>query len=220
MSASRFKIGVRGIRSGHWSGSKFTNLTKFDPSDSEIDSVWAQYYDKIHNTTDLTIVARPLHSDFVMPIDEGSIRETLSTVPQKFLTGLKGIVVLGGSKKQEKVSNSLFAYGTYTSNVIFLHPFPKKFLDRISKSLPKPSALQEFERAGAKITRDGKYWRMLFDDNAIRQFYLREVLLHELGHHVDSENLPFKTHRKAEGFADWFAAEYGYKLRRREISPK
>jgi len=216
MGSSRYNIGVRGIRSGQWSGSKLTNLSAFDPSESEIGSVWEQYYDKIHGTPDLTIIVRPLHSDFVMPIDEPGIRETLDAVPRKFLTGLKAVVVLGGSKKQEKTSNSLFAYGTYTSNVIFLHPFPKKFLDQIRKGLPKPSALQEYERAGAKITRDGKYWRMQFDENSIKQFYLREVLLHELGHHVDSENFRFKTHRKAEGFADWFAAEYGYKLRLRE----
>lgn len=220
MGSSRYSTGVRGIRSGHWSGSKFTNLTEFDPSGSELDSAWEKYYDRIHNSPDLTIIVQPVHSEFLLPVNEASIRKSLSAVPQKFLQGLKGVVALSGSKKQEKASNSLFAYGTYTSDVIFLHPFPKKFLDQISKGLPKPSALQEFERAGAKITRDGKYWRMQFNENSIRQFYLREVLLHELGHHVDSNNLPFKTHRKAEGFADWFAAEHGYKLRLRERGQK
>lgn len=132
------------------------------------------------------------------------------------MTGLKAVVVLGGSKKQEKTSNSLFAYGTYTSGVIFLHPFPKRFLDQIRKGLPKPSSLHEYERAGAKINRDGKYWRMQFDEISVKQFYLREVLLHELGHHMDSKNRQFKTGRKAEGFADWFASECAYKLRVRE----
>jgi hypothetical protein len=216
MGSSRYSTGVRGIRSGHWSGSKFTNLTEFDPSGSELDSAWEKYFDRIHNSPDLTIIVQPVHSDFVLPIDKASIREALSAVPKKFLQGLKGVVTLSGSKKQEKASNSLFAYGVYTSNVIFLHPFPKKFLDRIRRGLPKPSALQEFERAGAKITRDGKYWRMQFDEIALKQFYLKEVLLHELGHHVDSKNSRFKTDKKAEGFADWFASEYGYKLRIRE----
>ena len=84
-------------------------------------------------------------------------------------------------------------------------------MDQRWKTLPKPSVLREFERAGAEILRDGKFWRMRFNENSLKQFYLRYVLLHELGHHVDSENFELKTNKAAENFADWFATEYGYK---------
>lgn len=132
------------------------------------------------------------------------------------MTGLAGVVVLGGSKKQEKTFKKLFAYGRYMSNVIFLHPFPKKFIDQRWKTLPKPSLLQEYERAGAKVAREGKRWWIQFDEESLKQFYLRDVLLHELGHHVDSKNFRFKTDRKIESFAEWFASEHGYKLRLEE----
>lgn len=213
MGSSRYSIGVRGIRSGQWSSSKWTNTNEFDPSSIELNTVWEKYRDRILNTPDLTVIVQPLHADFVLPIDEMSVRKTLEAVPSEFLTDLAGVVSLGGSKKQEKTFNNLFSYGRYLSNVIFLHPFPKKHMDSRWKALPKPSVLHEYERAGARVTRDGKWWRIRFNNDSLNQFYLRDVLLHELGHHVDRSNFHSKTDRKAEGFAEWFASEYGFKLR-------
>lgn len=213
MGSSRYSIGVRGIRSGHWSSSKWTNTNKFDPSSIELNAVWDKYRDRILNSADLTVIIQPIHADFVLPVDEASIRKTLEAVPNRFLADLAGVIALGGSKKQEKTYKNLFAYGRYEPNVIFLHPFPRKYMDERWKVIPKPSVLHEYERAGAAITRDGKHWRFRFDEESLRQFYLRDVLLHELGHHVDRENFRSKTDRKAEGFAEWFASEYGYKLR-------
>ena len=216
MGSSRHNMSVRGIRSGHWSGSKSTNTTYFDPSNSEIDVVWEKYFEKIYHTPGLTVIEQPIHPDFIIPVDEASIRETLGAVPQKFLSDLAAVIVLGGSKKQEKTFKNLFAYGRYWSNIIVLHPYPKKYLEQHWKTLPKPSILHEYERAGAEITRDGKRWRIRFDEESLKQFYLRDVLVHELGHHVDSENFRFKSHRAAENFAEWFASEYGYRPRIQE----
>lgn len=82
MGSSKYTIGVRGIRSGHWSASKWTNSTEFDPSRSELHAVWDKYSARIHNTPDLTVIVQPIHADFVIPIDEASIRQTLGAVPK------------------------------------------------------------------------------------------------------------------------------------------
>lgn len=86
-------------------------------------------------------------------------------------------------------------------------------MDQVWRTLPKPSLLHEYQRAGASITPDGQRWRVQFDAASLRQFYLRDVLMHELGHHVDRGNFAFKTDRKAERLAEWFATENGYKIR-------
>ena len=52
------------------------------------------------------------------------------------------------------------------------------------------------------------------DEESLKRFYLQDVLMHELGHHVDSPNFISKSDKKAEGFAEWFASEYGYRLAR------
>ncbi|MGD1941771.1 MAG: hypothetical protein ACFB0G_10705, partial [Leptolyngbyaceae cyanobacterium] len=50
---------------------------------------------------------------------------------------------------------------------------------------PKPTTIQEYERMGAKWIQDESGWYLEFDRLSLRRFYLYDVLLHELGHHVD-----------------------------------
>ena len=216
MIPTKYNLGVRGVRSGGWSQSKWTNSNKFDPGGTEINNVISKFYNRIYRNPNLTIIVLPTHPAFLIPLDEISIRKTLEAVPKKFTISLAAVIVLSGSKKQEKTFRSFFAYGRYAANVIFIHPFPKKYMDLKYKALPKPSVLSDYERAGAKVTPEGKQWCIQFDEESLKQFYLRDVLLHELGHHVDAENFRFKSGKKAEGFAEWFASEYGYRLRLRK----
>ena len=44
------------------------------------------------------------------------------------------------------------------------------------------------------------------DLDTLRRFYLRDVLMHEMGHHVDSQNV---TKKARERFAEWFASKHG-----------
>jgi hypothetical protein len=75
---------------------------------------------------------------------------------------------------------------------------------------PKPHYLLEYRRAGAEIREDdGDGVEIRFNAASLRKFYLRDVLAHEIGHHVDGRVR--RTNRQAEAFADWFATEYGYK---------
>lgn len=70
---------------------------------------------------------------------------------------------------------------------------------------------REYERAGARYEyRDG-WWIRTFTLEALKTFYLRDVLMHELGHHMDHHN---RKYRYKEKFAEWFATEYGYKRRK------
>ena len=148
-----------------------------------------------------------------MPVAEADIRAELARVPQIFLRGLNAVILLGGSKKQEIANRSLFIFGRYMSNVIFLCPYPKIALCENYKTLPKPSILADYERAGVQFRRSKNGWEIVFDEASLKKFYLRDVLVHELGHHVDRDTLGNKTQRKREGFAEWFASEYGYRLR-------
>jgi hypothetical protein len=40
-----------------------------------------------------------------------------------------------------------------------------------------------------------------FDSSSLRRFYLYDVLLHEVGHHVDRDHMS----ENAERYASWFA---------------
>lgn len=205
--------GFRGARSGSWSESKYTNLSKFDPGDTEIKRVLNVHYQEIFEKDGMAIIMKPIHPNFILPLTKHCIRATIDSIPAEFTRELEGVVTLGGSRKQERVFRSIFAYGRYFSGSIWLHPFPKSFMVSELTSLPKPHILNEYRRAGAKIEGENNHWTISFDEDSLRTFYLRDVLLHEIGHHVDALNKMTKTHKKSEGYAEWFASEYGFRLR-------
>ena len=86
--------------------------------------------------------------------------------------------------------------------MIIIHPFPKKYMHSYFEKPPKPSVLNDYKRAGATITLKGKQCWIRFDEESLRHFYLRDVLLHELGHHTDAGNFRTKSRKKAENFAE------------------
>jgi hypothetical protein len=52
---------------------------------------------------------------------------------------------------------------------------------------------------------------LIWTAETVRDFYLNNVLMHEIGHINDARNTSF---RKRERYADWFAIEYGYRATR------
>jgi hypothetical protein len=64
---------------------------------------------------------------------------------------------------------------------------------------------------GGKWEQEGRRWRLVWTEKAIRDFYLNNVLIHEIGHTIDDRNSSFQDR---ERFANWFAVEYGYRASR------
>ena len=149
-----------------------------------------------------------------MPVSKDDIRAELAKVPNEYLSGLDGVVLLGGSRKQEQSFGSQAYWGCYRWNVIYLAAYPRAYMRRMYKTRIKPSEAAELKRAGVLIEPAESGCKVVFDHSSLRTYYLREVLMHELGHHVDRKNFANKTNRRIEGFADWFATEYGFRLRR------
>jgi hypothetical protein len=76
----------------------------------------------------------------------------------------------------------------YSGGRIFLFAYARKMLAQKWSKMPKPSVAKEYTKFGATFVADGKGGASLnFDDSSLRQFYLFDVLLHEVGHHVDRE---------------------------------
>jgi hypothetical protein len=200
-----------GVRAGTWSESKATNTRAYDPQQEEISRVIEKYYDEYMNVDEPIFRQMRLHDAFIMPVTLSEIQSVFQTIPKKFTDGLSAVFLLGGAKKQEK-SWSTFTYGRYGGNIIYLHPYPKKYLVREYTSPPKPHILMEYKRAGASTTEKSGKFIVEFTLGALRQFYLRDVLMHEIGHHVDRANFGKKSRRREESFAEWFATEYGFRL--------
>ena len=55
---------------------------------------------------------------------------------------------------------------------------------------------------------DGTEWQLVWTEATIKDFYLNNILIHELGHLLDNRNTSY-TDR--ERYAEWFAIEHGLK---------
>jgi hypothetical protein len=59
-------------------------------------------------------------------------------------------------------------------------------------------------------------WKLVWTEQAVKDFYLNNILIHELGHLLDDRN---SRSVDRERYAEWFALEYGYKPTHRSRSP-
>lgn len=204
----------RAQRRGRWAENKWTNSRPFDAGRLECDHAFDKYNDEVVMEKGISIRQLKLHPAFLRPVSVADVRTEFSKIPRKFCAGLDAVFLLGGSNGQVKSFRSQYAYGRYRLGIIYLHAYPRKHLSQKYKAGLKPSYRIVCERAGAVVGRAGDEWEIRFDKVSLRAFYLRDVLMHELGHHVDCRNFDSKPNRKVEGFAEWFATEYGYRLRR------
>lgn len=163
-----------GPRSNAYSESKFTNWTRFDPFFAEARAALKQFDDRIPAEPKFphVIVIRPLQPDFLHICNRTQVKRRLARMPAEHLEELRAVFLLGGTRKQQRC----WASSLYCY---------------------------------------GLYWRScvficahLFDDarnrciDDLRKFYLEDVLVHEVAHHVDRFRSADR-HTK-EGFAHAF----------------
>jgi hypothetical protein len=202
-----------------YSKSKCSNWAAYDPYFGEI----AQIRNDQEPTAEIVlseeikikVLERPLHEAFLRPYTIRDIEETLALVPSKFLVRLSRMLLLGGTKKQELCGGgNNFYFGRYhrSNAMIALHAFPRKMMKFFL--CPRPHWLQEYIRAGAVYRQEGNYTVIEFNEQSLKMFYLRDVLIHEIGHHVDCLRRG-QMGNLTEEFAHWFADEYGYRYKKK-----
>lgn len=197
-------------RSNRYSESKYTNWSRYNPFDLEISALPDELRLEINIETGAEVVPvyiRNLHADFIHPVEGKDVSELLSSVPSDFLNSLRGIYLLGGTSKQLRASKKHFRYGCYESGRIYLYAFPRRMLREHWGKLPKPTIVEEYKRMGAEWKQNDSGWWLEFDRASLKKFYLFNVLLHELGHHVDKRVWSRDT-ESAERYAEWFAQEH------------
>ena len=93
---------------------------------------------------------------------------------------------------------------------------PAEFIKGLRAVFILPGTKRQLKSWGTATTFYGHYWnRCVFlhaypflraELVSLRRFYLRNVLMHEIGHHLDTRNLPYKDR---ELFAQRFARDHG-----------
>jgi hypothetical protein len=165
-----------GPRSNAYSESKFTNWTEYNPWIMEARASLKRYDAKIPECPKFPriIVIRPQISDFIYPCTALQIENRLKQMPEEYLHGLRAVFLLAGTRKQQTSWRGGLSYWG-------MYGWSCVFL-----------CAYPFDLASR--------WNL----DSLRDFYLEDVLVHEVAHHIDRR--PGESRKKREGFANSFAA--------------
>jgi hypothetical protein len=193
-----------GPRSNAYSEQRFTNWRPNSPYWAEVETLNPKMQPRLEveraSETPLGVFDRPLKPGFVRPWSIGDVAEVLTTIPDQYLAGLEGVFLMGGTSRQRHLKK--ITYGMYGSGRIYLFALPEVMLVQHLRGMPKPSLVKEYTKFGATVIPSGKGGATLrFEESSLRLFYLYDVLLHEVGHHVDRKG----ESDDAERYARWFA---------------
>lgn len=131
------------------------------------------------------------------------VRQRLERVPEHFLRDLEVIQFSRMTRKKK----SFPCYGMQWGATLYLYPLEES-LEEIFYVPPRQEVLNESKMFGGVWDEPEKgIWRLRWTRETIGDFYLNNILLHELGHLLDERNTSY-TDR--ERYAEWFAIEYGY----------
>ncbi len=135
------------------------------------------------------------------------VRDRLAELPEHFIESLEVVQFSRMTRKKQ----SFPCYGMQWGTAIYLYPIENELVEYYDQP-PKPHLINEARMYGGRWEHDRQGWRLIWTEQAIKDFYLNNILIHELGHLLDDRN---SRSIDRERYAEWFAIQYGYKASRR-----
>lgn len=134
------------------------------------------------------------------------IEGRLADLPARFLEGLEVVQLSRMTRKR-----ALFpCYGMQWGCAVYLYPVEATLVERYVRP-PRPEQIKEARMYGGRWYAEGNEWRLAWTEKTLKDFYLNNVLIHEVGHIYDNWNTAFEAR---ERYAIWFADEYGFRASR------
>lgn len=153
------------------------------------------------------VIERYAGEDFRHVLTEQEIRDRLAEFPAEWVERLE-VVQLAQMTRKKRLSP---CYGLHWGAAIYLYPIEETLVEYFGRP-PKPAQQIEAKMYGGVWEDQGDgYWTLTWTESAIKDYFLNNVLIHELGHLLDARNT---NYRARERFAEWFAVEYGYRWSR------
>ncbi|MEX0867527.1 MAG: hypothetical protein WD030_09225 [Pirellulales bacterium] len=157
---------------------------------------------------DFRIVEQTAGAGYRHILSADDVRQRLRQLPASFIAPLETVQLSRMTRKKE----SFACYGMQWGSCLYLYPM-EEALDEWYSKPPKPNQVNEAEMYGGRwIQEEPELWRLRWSEDAIRDFYLNNILIHELGHLLDERNTSYYDR---ERYAEWFAVEYGYRRSKR-----
>lgn len=162
----------------------------YEPSDSDV----------------IQLYRRDPGAGYIHPVTIEEVCDRVEQLPAQYRQNIEVIELARMTRKR-----SLFpCYGLQWGPNVYLYPIEESLVETYTRP-PRPEQVIEAKMYGGVWTQDGKLWRLSWTEHALRDFYLNNVLIHEIGHVNDTRN---RNQNARERYADWFAIEYGYRASR------
>jgi hypothetical protein len=157
-------------------------------------------------STSVKFVVEPAGDGYTHPVTTQEVAERIAQLPKRIRSKLEIVQFSRMTRKR-----ALFpCYGMQWGTAVYLYPIESSLVEHYARQ-PRPEQLVEARMFGGEWQREGRGWNLVWTADSIRDFYLNNVLIHEIGHTVDDRNGGFVDR---ERFANWFAVEYGYRASR------
>lgn len=152
---------------------------------------------------DYRIVVQRPGAGYRHVITTDEVRRRLAELPTSFLAELEVVQLSRMTRKKQ----SFPCYGMQWGSSLYLYPLEESLVETFTKP-PQPTFFNEAKMYGGVWRQKGTAWTLSWNESTIRDFYLNNILIHELGHLLDERN---STYVDRERYAEWFAVRYGYR---------
>ncbi len=143
---------------------------------------------------------------YVHPVTLDEVRERIEDLDGRWIADLEVVQLTRMTRKR-----SLFpCYGMQWGPNVYLYPIEESLREAYTRP-PRPEQIIEAQMFGGRWTQEDGLWVLNWTPETIKDFYLNNVLIHEIGHVNDTRNTNFEAR---ERYANWFAIEHGYRASR------
>lgn len=154
------------------------------------------------------IIVQPPGRGFRHILTPADVRRRLAEFPRWMLADLQVVQFSRMTRKKQ----SFPCYGMQWGTSLYLYPIEESLVECYDCP-PRPGQVNEARMYGGRWSQTAPgMWTLRWSEASVRDFYLNNILIHELGHLVDDRNTGYVDR---ERFAEWFALEYGYKRSRK-----
>ncbi|WP_020407701.1 hypothetical protein [Hahella ganghwensis] len=149
--------------------------------------------------------------DFFFPISLEEAVTAINALPDIDTQGLTHIW-LRRLKKSDYEKGQLplaeFICGSGV-RVIVLYPFPVSMMMNLGPRKPSSRTLKELKNWHCDLQNKDGTWQAKWQLPFLRQYYINNILYHEVGHHIDQyfRHWSKANHRQIEEFADQYAIQ-------------
>ncbi len=155
-------------------------------------------------TAGYEIIVQPPGEGLRHVLTPADIRDRLSQLPAEFTKPLQVVQLSRMTRKK----SSFPCYGMQWGPALYLYPIEDSLIEYCDRP-PQPSQQIEARMFGVEWQEEcAGCWKLEWTRKSIRDFYLNNILIHELGHLLDDRNTSYIDR---ERYAEWFAIEYGVK---------